>query len=100
MPNIVRASTAQIKINRPDGSIVEYSGPAEELSIILSQLDKASKPWLTMEQLCKLSAAFNRLQPLMWGVLTVFAVGIMLSWVVRPANEYQPQSWGHHEQLS
>ena len=100
MSEIVRANNAQIKINRPDGSTVEYSGPAEELSVILSQLEKTSKPWLTVEQLYRWATVFNRLQPLIWGIVAIFLVFLMLSWVIRPTQEYQPQSWRQHEQPS
>ena len=91
MTNLVRAANAEIKIHRPDGSVIEYSGPADEFSIIVSQLEKRPN---TLVNLYRLANVFNRLQPLIWGIFAVFAAWLMLSWVLRPAAEYQPQSLG------
>ena len=88
---------AKFSITRPDGTRMEYVGSAAELTVIIEQLEKRNQsPWLTMEQLQRWAIMFNRLQPLMWGVLTVCAIGLMLSWVMRPADQYQPQSLGGH----
>lgn len=96
LARVDEARNATMVVTRPDGTKMEYVGPAEELTVILSQLEPHQSPWLTMEQLQRWAIMFNRLQPLMWGVLTVCAIGLMLSWVMRPADQYQPQSLGGH----
>ena len=96
---IVRANNAQITIRRPDGSTVEYSGPAEELTVVLAQLEKG-KPLMTMAQLYRWAAVFNRLQPLLFGILTLCVAAAMVSWLLTPAPEYKPQSRGVSHEYS
>ncbi|MGD1852749.1 MAG: hypothetical protein ACFB2W_00720 [Leptolyngbyaceae cyanobacterium] len=89
MSDLVRANHTQVTIKRPDGSTFEYSGPAEELSVILSQLDKRSSI-----QWAKLATNLRKYQPLfLVGAFAILSVWLML-WTLRPTPEYRPQSHG------
>lgn len=84
MSQIVRTNTVQCTIQRPDGSVFNYSGPPEELSIVISQMDKRPISW-------------ERYQPLLIAASFFLFSAVLLAWVSRPTVQYQPQSWGRHE---
>ena len=85
MSQIVRANTVQCTIQRPDGSTFNYVGPAEELSIMISQINKQPFQLVKWQPLI-LAASF-----------ALFSV-VLLIWVSRPP-QYQPQSGGHYERI-
>lgn len=87
MSDIVRASSANIKIQRPDGSTFEYSGPPEELSVILSQLNKDQSLglWAKLEKWHGLIIASG---------FALFSI-LLLALVLKPVpSHYQPNSMG------
>ena len=94
MSDLVRANTVTFRAHvRTDGSFdIDYSGAPEELSIVVQQLTKnTQKGWISMAQLEQWAIQFNRIQPLIIGLLVISLTGVMLSWVLR-SPEPQPQS--------
>lgn len=96
MSNEIRVGnpSTQFKMTvHPDGSkSVEYSGTPEELSVVLSQVNKSDNGY---PQLLQWASKLQRLQPFFWvGTFTLLSIWLLI-WATKPGTtyyRYQPQS--------
>ena len=89
---VVNPSSTQFKmVIHPDGSkSVEYNGTPEELSLVLSQLNKSQTGY---SALLEWATKLKRLQPLFVAASFCIVCMALLFWATRPGDAYyQPSS--------
>lgn len=92
MSDLARAEQVRVTLTRPDGTTMNYVGPAAELTVLVQQLERSKSPWLVL---------FSQLQRLkgLGPFVAASGVAVFLLWAllwVNRAPEYRPQSHGGH----